>query len=320
MRIANIYEVLSLIRREGPLTRKEIQGLMGLSWGGVSQIAARLIELGYIYELKESAKNVAGRHPSVLKVNEEDNFLIGMDINKSGLYAEVINLAGKTVFSLSGNADVSGKEQFLRDVYAFAAKVKGRAKDKNVLAAGIAMQGRVDSSTGVSIENGVLGWENVSIAEMMEKKLGIPVYVNHDPDCILTACAGEKKEDTVLIRIDDGLGMAVMKNKHLITGAGMLEIGNVFSNSGERVKSSLGSDDFEKKFAFALSNLMIIFDIYNVMICGGYLNSHPLFVKRLEGEISALIGSEVHCDEYDARKAAYGAALYATEEFLSYIK
>ena len=45
MRIANIFEVLSLIRREKAVTRKEIQNLMGLSWGGVSQIVSRLLEL-----------------------------------------------------------------------------------------------------------------------------------------------------------------------------------------------------------------------------------------------------------------------------------
>lgn len=320
MRIANIYEVLSLIRREGPLTRKEIQGLMGLSWGGVSQIASRLIELGYVYELKENAKNVAGRHPSVLKVSDDDNFIIGMDINKSGLYAEAVNLAGKTVFSLKGSADASDKERFLRDIYAFAARVKGQAADKNVLAVGIAMQGRVDSLTGMSLENGVPGWENVNIAEELGERLGVPIYVNHDPDCILTACTGEKKEDTVLIRIDDGLGMAVMKNKHLITEAGMLEIGNAISKTGERLKALLEDESFEREFSFVLSNVMIIFDVYNAMICGGYLNSHPSFVKGLEGELSALTGKQVRCNEYDAKKAAYGAALYATEEFLSYIK
>lgn len=320
MRIANIYEVLSLIRREGPLTRKEIQGLMGLSWGGVSQIVSRLLEPGYIEEIKDVSRTAAGRTPSALKVSENDNFVIGIDVNLTGLYAETVNLSGKTVFSLKGEANSEDKDSFLEDILSFADKVKNAVKNKNILAAGIAMQGRVDSLSGVSFENGVLGWENVNIAEIMSERLGVPVYVNHDPDCILTAGAGEKKEDAVLIRMDKGLGMALMKNKRLITGSGMLEIGNALSKSGKRLKKLMTSENFEDEFVYILANVLVLFDVYNVMLCGAYLDEHEGFAKRIEKELSDSMEHDVSVTEYDVRYAAYGAALYATEEFLSYIK
>ena len=68
MRIANIFEVLSLIRREKTVTRKEIQKLMGLSWGGVSQIVSRLLELSYVVEEKSTDNTTSGRKPGCIEV------------------------------------------------------------------------------------------------------------------------------------------------------------------------------------------------------------------------------------------------------------
>lgn len=320
MRIANIYEVLSLIRREGAMTRKEIQGIMGLSWGGVSQMVSRLIELSFIKEEKEDSAVKAGRRPSVLILNGDDNFVIGADINKSGLYLEAVNLAGKTVFSLAGKADSSGKKAFYKSIVSLLDSAFLNLSGKNILAIGIAMQGRVDSERGISEDIGISGWKDEPIGDNLKERFNVPVYIAHDPDCILTAGAGEKKEDALLLRIDKGLGMAVMKNKRLISGAGMLEIGDAVSESGERVGDLLyKGEDFLPALSSALANAMILFDIDTLMLCGAYSDSHPELIKELSERISALMKKGIFVASFDVRNAAYGAAQSATEKFLSYI-
>ena len=52
MKAANTRDVFSLIRRHGALTRKQIEEYTRLSWGTVSNITARLLDMGYLLEEK----------------------------------------------------------------------------------------------------------------------------------------------------------------------------------------------------------------------------------------------------------------------------
>lgn len=320
MRIANIYEVLSLVRREGALTRKEIQNIMGLSWGGVSQMVSRLIELSFVREIKEDSKVKAGRRPCVITLNGDDNFVLGADINKSGLYLEAVNLSGKTVFSTSVEANSSGKEAFFESIYSLLDSAFSHFSGKKILALGVAMQGSVDSGNGISEDIGIAGWKNEAISRILSERCHVPVYIAHDPDCILAAGAGDNEADSALIRIDRGLGMAVMKVGRFISGSGMLEIGNTVTGEGRRLSDILMSgEDIAQPLSRVLANALILFDIDSLMLCGAYLDEHPEFAEVLKEKISGYMKKEIAVTCTDVRNAAYGAAKSATEKFLSYI-
>ena len=89
MKQANAADILFLIRECGQITRKQIEALTGLSWAAVSGITARLIEHGYITECKSAQSTGAGRTPFQLEINGADHFVIGLDVNSSGLRAEI---------------------------------------------------------------------------------------------------------------------------------------------------------------------------------------------------------------------------------------
>lgn len=321
MRIANIFEVLSVIMKEGPITRKEIQRRMGLSWGGISQIAQRLLDLGYIEESKDYGNSSAGRKPFALSVNKNDNFVIGIDVNKAGLYISAVNLSGDKVCSLSSGADISGKDSFLLSIYELTDRMFNEIKKKNILAIGVAMQGRVNSEHGISEDIGIDGWKDVNISTLLNERYDVPAYINHDPECILTASAKINKKDTVLLRIDSGIGMAVMKNGKLITGPGMMEIGRCVTPDGKKISQAVfeGSGAIEA-LAFTLSNILSLFEIYNVTLCGTYVEEHNGFSEEMTNSMERILGVTIDVSLFDVKNAAYGAALYATEEYLSYIK
>lgn len=321
MRTANIFEMLSVIKNEGPLTRKEVQSRMGLSWGGVSQIAQRLLDLGYIEEIKDAGSGSAGRTPFTLSINKNNNFVIGIDVNKAGFYISAVNLTGDTICSISAEADITGKDEFLSGIYGLADKMFEKLKDKNILAIGVAMQGRVNSKQGISETVDIRGWKDVNISELLKERYGIPAFINHDPECILTASTGVNKKDTVLLRIDSGIGMAVMKNGKLISGPGMMEIGNCVAPDGTKVSRTVFENDgVVPVLAFTLSNILSLFEIDNVILCGKYVEDHNGFPEELKKAMKSIAEKETEVLVCDVKNAAYGAALYATEEYLSYIK
>ena len=327
MRIANILEVLSLIRKEKSVTRKEIQNLMGLSWGGVSQIVSRLLELSYVVEEKITDRATSGRKPGSIEINASDNYIIGIDVNMSGLYAVVINLKNEIIYEEGRTPDITDKDAFLASVYELLDSVTEKYKNNTILALGVAMQGEVDTDAGISMGIAVKDWRNIALADMLTERYGVPSYIAHDPDCILSAAARENKEDAILVRLDKGLGMAVIKNGSLIIGSGMHEIGRckVLTQKGieelHRIyfKLDISKEEKREALAFAIANSIIIFNVKKLLICGTEFSGEEelsAFKKILEEYSSR----ELEVRRYDVKRAAFGAAIFAIEDYLKYIK
>ena len=322
MRIANILEVLSLIRKEKSITRKDIQNRTGLSWGGVSQIVSRLMELSYVIEKKVQDNASSGRTPSSLEINAYDNYIIGIDINMSGLYAVVVNLRNEIVYDKQLTADVNDKDAFLGSVYTLLDFVTKKYEKHNVIAIGVAMQGTVNSNDGVSVSLEVDGWENVPLCDILTARYNIPAYIAHDPDCILSAATRENKADAMLVRIDSGIGMAVIKDENLIVGTGMHEIGKSLICFGEEVKSLvqlMQDGEGTDALGLAVANSLIMYNVNKLFVCGS-ASKDEVFVEKLESAIKRYIGDEISFHIYDAKRAAFGAAIFAIEDYLRYIK
>ena len=93
----NCSSVLSVIRDCGEVSRKQISDITGLSWGGMTKIVNKLFEHEYIVEDKSENVTGIGRIPNVIRINKEQNFVIGLDINRMGFAAYVMNLAGDII-------------------------------------------------------------------------------------------------------------------------------------------------------------------------------------------------------------------------------
>ena len=151
MRDINLNSVLRLIRRTGPLTRRQIEGELNLSWGTVSGATATLLQGGYIKEVKAAGAFGAGRTPTALAIHPDTYVVLGLDVNRSGLTGVVLNLAGETLLCTKADPTATDRDGWLDEIHAmldrllhFAAK-HGRP----VLAVGIAMQGAVDAKTAL---------------------------------------------------------------------------------------------------------------------------------------------------------------------------
>ncbi len=327
MRIANILEVLSLIRKEKSVTRKEIQNIMGLSWGGVSQIVSRLLELSYVVEEKSQDNISSGRRPGCIEINASDNYVIGIDVNMSGLYAVVINLKNEIIYEEAKIPDTKDKDSFLASIYELLDSVTEKYKKNTVLALGVAMQGEVDTENGISLGTSVKGWENIPLSDILKERYGVPSYIAHDPDCILSAATRENKEDAVLVRVDKGLGMAVIKNGSLIIGSGMHEIGRckVLTEKGEEelhrvyFKSDKSDDEKNEALAFVIANSIILFNVKKLLVCGTAFNEEEE-LTNLKTLLEKHASRTLDIRRYDVKRAAFGAAIFAIEDYLKYIK
>lgn len=226
---ANALDILYLIREQPQITRKKIEAATHLSWGAVSNITTRLLQEEYIIEKQCVEGSGAGRIPSYFEINPNDHFAIGLDINRSGFSGVVVNLKNEIVASHRYAADWSNRETLIREITHFAKRTIDLANGKKIMTIGIAMQGTVDSAAGISLSvPHCPDWHNVALAAHLQNVFQIPTRLEHDPNCILYAWAQDKNvDDVILLRANQGIGMAVMLDGEILGRPGMFEIGHI---------------------------------------------------------------------------------------------
>lgn len=95
------------------------------------------------------------------------------------------------------------------------------------------MQGTLDRNAEISLyTNFFKDWTNVPLVKFFEEKFSVPTYLYHDPECLLTYHLANDprlygKKNGIMIRIDDGIGMALLTNDALYepTGNTSCELG-----------------------------------------------------------------------------------------------
>ncbi len=345
MREMNLNEVLKIIREQGPLTRRKLQEFTGLSWGGVSQIVTRLLNQKMIIEEKDMTQT-AGRKPTCLKINGQQNLVLGIDINSSGITAVIQNLQNEILDQRSGAADCTSRENLLESVYQLTDELYQKYKDLTILSIGISMQSAVDEENGISLYlKECPDWRDVPLCEIFAERYGVAAYLAHDPDCLVASNVSMFGEDVILFRIDYGIGMSVFKNGDFIKAPGMLEVGNTLIMSEEYQRVTLNETvtisaiekkagkklaeviqdtagqqilkDIASHLAMAIANAAILFDIQTILLSGKLLEQAPMLFEELEKNLTEYLPGQKKIYKYDEKRAAAGAAWIAAERMLT---
>src|SRR2546423_13384757 len=81
MKQSNQHVVLQLIRNEGPISRKDIAQISGLSPASVSGITGELIDRGLVHEVGEAdGDGRAGRRAVLLRLNPHAGYVVGVKL------------------------------------------------------------------------------------------------------------------------------------------------------------------------------------------------------------------------------------------------
>lgn len=219
---SNTLAIFHAMQKVRTISRRELEEMTGLSWGSVSAICSALLRKGIITGEKEFAST--GRPPERLTVCTTKKLSLGIDINSVGLSFNVVNLAGVSVYSDFLTVESSYKDDVLALLEEKTRGILDRYAD--ILSINLSMQGALDRAAGISLRSNFFkNWENVPLVEFFEKKFGIRTFLYHDPECLLTYHLNndprlKNKDSGIVIRVDDGIGMAQLTNGNLYESGG----------------------------------------------------------------------------------------------------
>jgi predicted NBD/HSP70 family sugar kinase len=227
-------EVFATIVTRGPLSRRDIARLTGLSQSTITKLVKPMLELGYVVEDKEEAQG-PGRPVIPLRVNSNRHYVVGAKVSQHELVAVVSDPQAQVL--ASARAARSGEtpeaaaaelahliDQLLDRDASFRDRVEGL---------GVGLGGHVDPVNGVLRYSSILGWRDVPFAEMLEAATGLITVVENDVDALAVAeqwfGAGQGVANFAVVTVGAGVGCALVVDHELVLGATGLagELGHI---------------------------------------------------------------------------------------------
>ncbi|WP_243299538.1 ROK family protein [Bacillus litorisediminis] len=225
MKSVNKSIVLNKIRTCEPISRAQIAKETNLTPPTVSSIVKELMEQGLVRE-STLGESTGGRKPTMLHINSDSFFVIGVDAGPQKIECILSDLTGKVYQRASGpiNRPLTN-EQFIsllkENIYALYNTMEV-GQDK-IIGIGIAMHGAVDVETGTSLVAPILKLRNIPLKEVLEEEFNLTVKIENDARAM---ALGESwfgghgdVESMVAVNIGRGVGAGIVLNGKLFHGA-----------------------------------------------------------------------------------------------------
>lgn len=242
----NEVRLLNLIRTEGPISRNVLAKQSKISKVAVSEIIGRLQVAGYILEIgKGKSTSKGGKRPTMLKLNPENGYVIGIEIKRrfSKIALANIESAIKGVEQVGyevGTSIDEGLAKIFEKVDALLEKHQvERAK---LISIAIGIPGFIDYSRDELLFADTLrGWANQPLAVRFKERYNVPIILENDVNIIALgeglSGAGIGTSNLVCIWIGEGIGSGIIVDDHLVPGEtgnageiGYLELGHYVTN------------------------------------------------------------------------------------------
>ncbi|MFJ6512181.1 ROK family protein [Streptomyces sp. NPDC091406] len=224
LRHHNAALVLDLLRAAGAegISRLELAEGTGLTPQAVSKITARLREDGLAVGagLRPST---GGKPRTVLRLVPDAQFAVGLHLDRDGLTAVLVDLAGRPVAVTTAPLDLGAPaEQVLADAADAVRDLSAAEPHKPVLGVGVAVPGPLDHRDGVLHRvTGFPQWDGYPLRAALAERTGLPVVLDKDTNAAALALAlgGAGGGDFAYLHLGTGLGAGLVLGGEVHRGA-----------------------------------------------------------------------------------------------------
>ncbi|MBS4200830.1 ROK family transcriptional regulator [Bacillus sp. FJAT-49732] len=255
LREINKSLLLNLIYLHAPISRVELARRTKLSPTTVSVLVEEIIKEGLIHETGTTGSGV-GRKMTMLEINAENGYVIGIDLSRESSLFILLNLRGEVIRAEKMDCFIG--EQSLRENLPIAIERfinKQNINHELIKWIGIAVPGIIDEEQKTIIGSKYLQVRNFPLQTYLSEAYPIPIHIVNDIEAAGFAerfsGAAKGKSTIVYILIDYGIGAGFVINNQIYRGATSQagKIGDFYSYGidtlYERLKSEYHEEFFE---------------------------------------------------------------------------
>jgi predicted NBD/HSP70 family sugar kinase len=228
--IRNINErrILTLLHREGSLSRAEIARRLSLTRSAITYLADGLLADGLVVEAAakpaQRENRDAGRPGVALSLNPHGNFFIGVEIGVNVLRFVLVDMRLESVKTRTIDLDAPpSPERAIQAISRFRKECDAdRRYHGRIRAIGVTVPGLVRGD-GFVLHLPILGWRDVNFLALARKSIRMPLSIENNANA---AAFGEVyrhpklSDDLILfLKLGNGCGGAAIINGRLLRGA-----------------------------------------------------------------------------------------------------
>lgn len=196
-----------------------------MSAAAVGRIVGRLMEFGWIMETERVSSGI-GRRATMLEIRPNALLSVGVEIDRDLVRMGLVDLDGKIVAQWERRFEPPSETGAVAD--RIAEGVARLAKESRLsqgrfIGVGIGMPGMIRSAEGTVAFSAQLGWTNERFADLVERRLRMPVFLDND---LKAKALGESFAGTfanqgvaALVSIGSGVGAALVIDGNLYRGS-----------------------------------------------------------------------------------------------------
>jgi N-acetylglucosamine repressor len=211
--------------RLGLVSRTELAKRTGLSLPTVSEIVADLLNTGVVEE-REVGSSGGGRRPVLLGLKADAGYVIGIKVTETRVIAVLTDLGAQIVERATETVSGGDVGTVVRAVAKVVRRL-GRSKQgkgRQVYGVGVGLAGVIDRASGVVRHATYADWHDVDLADVLTKRIGLPVVVDNDVNTLVANeqwfGAGRGVSDVAVVSIGRGVGLGMVLDGRLYRGAG----------------------------------------------------------------------------------------------------
>lgn len=234
---ATSRRVALAVLRQGPVSRAELCGVLGLSAPSLTRLVKPLVALGLLVEGAPVGPVTTGRPSVPLDVDATRAHFLGVKFIPGRLYAVLTDLKGTVVATTVLEADFAEPEAAVSAVAGLLRWCGPRRPD----GIGICLGASVDSDGRVSGAS-FLGWPDLPLGALVTERTDLPCVVENDVTAFTLAehwfGFGRGVRDFLVVTLGAGVGAGLVCEDELVRGfagrAGM--IGPLRLDDGRRLQ------------------------------------------------------------------------------------
>lgn len=220
----NSATIMQIINEYGPISKIEISRLTGLNPATITNAAKLLIEQNFVKVVGED-KSSGGRKPTLLALNDEHYFTIGVSLGMNEIHLAAINLRGEIIAKLMLPLD---EMSYLFDLIEIVDENIRRIKRlclrsyKELYAIGLTTDGVIDTDKGLLVDSPYYKWNRLNIKYIFENTFKERIFFDTRARSMTIAEKiygyGKNCGNLITVDIANQMSVGILANHSLING------------------------------------------------------------------------------------------------------